>query len=257
MPQRCRIPQVKSPHASGSATASTSPAARVPADVCGNAPRRRPSAHVIARPMATTGWGSQRGSPKARSAANPAAMARIVITGHRPPKRGERREGSAHPKWRPMRRPARYARRSIPFSGQLARRAALSRYPRERRRRRARSPGALRFARLPKRRDDAAGEIALVLAMRAARLAPGVYPGAIARILFKLGGASPLEVAEIHLAQTGARHKLRIRGRGCAPSGRCERMPLVITRNTSRSHARSRKARSPAIDRGSSVPAPL
>ena len=32
--------------------------------------------------------------------------------------------------------------------------------------------GALRFARLPKRRDDAAGEIALALAMRAARLAP-------------------------------------------------------------------------------------
>ena len=47
--------------------------------------------------------------------------------------------------------------------------------------------------------------------MRAARLAPGVYPGAVARILFKLGGASPLEVAEIHLAQTGARHKLRVR----------------------------------------------
>ena len=66
--------------------------------------------------------------------------------------------------------------------------------------------GALRFARLPKRRDDAAGEIALALAMRAARFAPGVYPGAVARILFKLGGASPLEVAEIHLAQTGARH---------------------------------------------------
>lgn len=142
MPQRCRIPQVKSPHASGSATASTSPAARVPADVCGNAPRRRPSAHVIARPMATTGWGSQRGSPKARSAANPAATARIVITGHRPPKRGERREGSAHPRWRPMRRPARYARRNIPFSGQLARRAALSRYPRERRRRHAPLPWA-------------------------------------------------------------------------------------------------------------------
>ena len=70
---------------------------------------------------------------------------------------------------------------------------------------------ALRFARLPKRRDDAAGEIALALAMRAARLAPGVYPGAVARILFKLGGVSPLEVAEIHLAQTGARHKLRVR----------------------------------------------
>ena len=71
--------------------------------------------------------------------------------------------------------------------------------------------GALRFARLPKRRDDAAGEIALALAMRAARLAPGVYPGAVAHILFKLGGASPLEVTEIHLAQTGARHKLRVR----------------------------------------------
>lgn len=71
--------------------------------------------------------------------------------------------------------------------------------------------GALRFARLPKRRDDAAGEIALALAMRAARLAPGVYPGAVAHILFKLGSASPLEVTEIHLAQTGARHKLRVR----------------------------------------------
>ena len=61
--------------------------------------------------------------------------------------------------------------------------------------------GALRFAHLPKRRDDAAGEIALALAMRAARLTPGVYPGAVTRILFKFGGASPLEVAEIYLAQ--------------------------------------------------------
>lgn len=212
MPQRCRIPKVKSPHASGSATASTSPAARVPADVCGNAPRRRPSAHVIARPMATTGWGSQRGSPKARSAANPAATARIVITGHRPPKRGRtsRRQ-----------RPSQVAAHAPPGS------VCTSKYPifgtassgeqrfhgtRVNDEDGAPTPlGALRFARLPKHRDDAAGEIALALAMRAARLAPGVYPGAVARILFKLGGASPLEVAEIHLAQTGARHKLRVR----------------------------------------------
>ncbi len=69
--ERARVPR-------GSAAARTLPAVRSPLGVLGKAARRRRSREVMHRPMATTGWGIQAGSPSSRSRTKPPRAAKTI-----------------------------------------------------------------------------------------------------------------------------------------------------------------------------------